>query len=92
VSQIEGITATESVDGLYLVDSKGERLFRLNPTSKAIWSALSVPTRVDELCQGMITEFAGEERTIRRGVTDLLSNFQRVNLIRVSKDSQSPHS
>jgi len=84
VCRVEGLIATESADGTFLVDAKGGKLFKLNMTGSAIWAQIDSPVCLDDLCQRLACDFSGDECTIQQDVTDLLAELLSRRLIRVS--------
>jgi coenzyme PQQ synthesis protein D (PqqD) len=81
VRRVDGVTATQSADGLFLVDAKGGRLFSLNASGRAIWEGLDQPSRVEELCRRLVSEFTAEPEMVRRDVLFFLDSFLRAKLI-----------
>src|SRR5579872_7529540 len=81
VSRAEGISSTESSEGVFLVDARGGRLYQLNPSGAAIWAGISTPIRVEELCRRVAAEFSVDSETIRPDVFALVSELYRVGLL-----------
>ena len=85
---MEGITETESREGVFLVDAKRGRLYGLEASGRAVWNSLGESIRVDDLCHRLATEFSGDEETIRRDVTELLEMLLQSKLIKVNTGIQ----
>jgi len=84
VSRVEGLMATESLAGTFLVDSKGGKLYKLNASGSAIWDLLDSPIHPDDLCRRLMTNYCIEADAVRQDVMDLLEELLRRRLIRVS--------
>jgi len=81
--RVEGVSTTESADGIFLVDPAGGRLYQLNAAGKAIWMSLEAPIAVDELCVRLTKEFSGDADTIHRDTMTLLQQLKTKMLVRV---------
>ena len=84
VSRADGLIATESIQGTFLVDSKGGKLYKLNPSGSAVWALLEAPIRPTDLCHRLMSDYCIEADAIHQDVADLLEELLRRRLIQVS--------
>ena len=55
--------------------------YGLNPVGSRIWSLLSTPIRITDLCKMMVNEYRVEPETCERQVLDLLEELRAEGLI-----------
>jgi hypothetical protein len=58
--------------------------YGLNAVGARIWKLIAKPTRVAEMCAGLVAEYAVEPSTCEREVLDLLGKLQAESLLEVT--------
>jgi len=78
---------TTTVDGeIVMLSPDRGAYFSLGPTGSRIWELLETPVSVDELCSGLVEEFAVDADTCRAETLEFLEELLRVGLVEVQHE------
>lgn len=82
VSRTPDLMATPIDDELVILNMATNSYVALDPVARRVWELMATPTRVDELCDRLESEFEAPEGQIPRDVLVLLEGMQRDGLVR----------
>jgi hypothetical protein len=83
VRPIDGVSVTNSGDGIFLIDARSGFLFRLNRTAQSVWELLGEPMPVGQLCGRVAAEYGISEADAILDVSNLLALLLDAGLISV---------
>jgi Coenzyme PQQ synthesis protein D (PqqD) len=83
VRRIDGVSVTNSGDGIFLIDARSGFLFRLNRTAQFVWELLGEPMPVGQLCGRVATAYGISEADSVLDVSNLLALLLDAGLIGV---------
>lgn len=72
---------------LALLDFRTDRYFTLNPTAAAVWTLLSQPRSIDELCVAIGARFEVEDERLRTDLGALMQHLYDAKLVDLYDDA-----
>jgi Coenzyme PQQ synthesis protein D (PqqD) len=84
IERVDGISASESAEGLFLMDVTSGYLFKLNHTGGQVWNMLREPISFRNLCCRLAADCGVSEANCAADVADLLGSLSSSGLIQVN--------
>lgn len=82
VRETEPIFTT--IDGeVVMMSVRSQAYYGLGSVGSEVWNAIATPSRVDEVCARLVTEFEVDPLTCEREVLDFLNDLVKRGLARV---------
>jgi len=85
LQQYPNLPSAEMDGEVVLMSSQTGRYYSLAGTAAAIWKALHTGTTAGALCARLITEYAVDEETCKREVTEFIQSLLQHKLIRTAE-------
>jgi hypothetical protein len=83
VMRFEKTIDAEVDDGMVALNLDTGASYGLNPVGASIWKLIGKPTRVADMCTGLVAEYDVEPATCERQVLELLGKLQAESLLEV---------
>jgi hypothetical protein len=89
VQQAANLTVTELDEEIALLDTDTGNYYEMDELGSHIWSRLTKPTMVEELCNQLMSEFGVDADTCRHDTLFFLNQLANEKLLRYSPETVS---